>query len=199
MTVFFSLKSDLLCVLDKKGNFLRVNSASENILGFHSEVSENRNLYDLMDDRDADNLKDAVSKIKKDGDSKSTEVRIGSGNGEERFIEWKISLYGNLLYGIARDKTERKKEEEKRFNLEKQILHTQKLESLGVLAGGIAHDFNNILMAVLGHSELALMDIKASSSSFNNLKEIEKASKKASKLCSQMLTYTGRSSYVLEK
>ena len=196
---FFSLKSDLLCVLDKKGNFLRVNSASENILGFPSEVSENRNLYDLMDERDADNLKDTVSKIKKDGDSKSTEVRIGSGNDEDRIIEWKISLYGNLLYGIARDITERKKEEEKRFTLEKQILHTQKLESLGVLAGGIAHDFNNILMAVLGHAELALMDIKPSSSSFSNLKEIEKASKKASKLCSQMLTYTGRSSYELEK
>ncbi len=196
---FFSLKSDMLCILDKKGTFLRVNNASENILGFPVEVSENSNIYDFMDEKDAVNLKAAVSKMKKEGDAETAVAGTVSGNGEKRVIEWQISLHGNLLYGIARDITERKKEAEKRFNLEKQILQSQKLESLGVLAGGIAHDFNNILMAVLGHAELALMDITPFSSSFNNLKEIEKASKKASKLCSQMLTYTGRSSYELEK
>ena len=44
-------------------------------------------------------------------------------------------------------------------DLEQQVLHAQKLESLGVLAGGIAHDFNNILMAVLGNAELARLRV----------------------------------------
>ena len=44
-------------------------------------------------------------------------------------------------------------------NLEQQVLHTQKLESLGVFAGGIAHDFNNLLTRVLGNADLALAEM----------------------------------------
>ncbi|MEI4861584.1 hypothetical protein Q8G41_28770, partial [Klebsiella pneumoniae] len=47
------------------------------------------------------------------------------------------------------DLTERK-------NMEAQLRHAQKLESLGVLAGGVAHDFNNLLVGILGNASLAL-------------------------------------------
>ena len=59
--------------------------------------------------------------------------------------------------GYVIDVTERRAFEEESAKLRAQLLHAQKLESLGVLAGGIAHDFNNLLMGILGNADLALL------------------------------------------
>ncbi len=92
-----------------------------------------------------------------------------------------------------------KQAEADRLKLEQQIQQTQKLESLGVLAGGIAHDFNNILMAVLGHAELALDEISPMSAARGSIQQIITAARRAAELCRQMLAYSGRATFALEK
>lgn len=95
--------------------------------------------------------------------------------------------------------TERKKAEDERLRLEQQLLHTQKLESLGILAGGIAHDFNNILTAIIGNAELALNRLKPESPVIDNLQRIEKAAARAADLAKQMLAYSGKGKFVVEQ
>jgi PAS domain S-box-containing protein len=102
------------------------------------------------------------------------------------------------LLGITRDITNRKVAEEERTRLEQKIQHTQKLESLGVLAGGIAHDFNNILMAIIGNADLALMRINPASPAVENLQRIEQAAARAADLAKQMLAYSGKGKFVVE-
>lgn len=91
------------------------------------------------------------------------------------------------------DVTERKKLETERREFETRMQQTQRLESLGVLAGGIAHDFNNILMAIMGHAELAVNAISPLSPGREHFSEIMTASKRAADLCAQMLAYAGKS------
>ena len=98
---------------------------------------------------------------------------------------------------IFTDITERIKVEEERRRLEEQVLQSQKLESLGVLAGGIAHDFNNILMAVLGHCELALRRVSPESPATPNLEQIKGSASKAADLANQMLAYSGKGKFVV--
>jgi signal transduction histidine kinase len=80
----------------------------------------------------------------------------------------------------------------------RQILQTQKLESLGVLAGGIAHDFNNILTAVMGYAGFGLMKLPLASPVRHCIREIENASHRAAELCRQMLDYSGKGRFVIE-
>jgi len=99
------------------------------------------------------------------------------------------------IVGALKDITGRKREEEHRLRMERQMQQVQKLESLGVLAGGIAHDFNNLLMAILGNAELALEDLPSLSPARESLQEIGKASQRAAELCRQMLAYAGKGQY----
>jgi signal transduction histidine kinase/ActR/RegA family two-component response regulator len=100
---------------------------------------------------------------------------------------------------ISIDITERKRAEEEKRGLERQVQQAQKLESLGILAGGIAHDFNNLLMVVLGHAELALKEISPMSPARGSITEITTAACRAADLCRQMLAYAGKASFALER
>ena len=81
---------------------------------------------------------------------------------------------------------------EKRLALERQMLQTQKLESLGVMAGGIAHDFNNLLQSILGNIELASIKLSSDADSQKYIANALISGKYAVQLTNLMLTYLGK-------
>ncbi len=93
---------------------------------------------------------------------------------------------------VVRDLSEQKRAEEERLAFERNLLESQKLESLGVLAGGVAHDFNNLLVAIMGNVSLSLMEAGEASPLRPYLEEIETASQRAADLARQMLAYSGK-------
>ncbi len=120
--------------------------------------------------------------------------------GEDRgYYEARLAPYGDRsVIAVIRDITARRNAEKERLELEARIQHTQKLESLGVLAGGIAHDFNNILMTILGNADLAMMNLKRGDPAAAFLGEITRAASTASDLARQMLAYSGRSDFQIQ-
>ncbi|MEW6775137.1 MAG: CHASE domain-containing protein [Bdellovibrionota bacterium] len=94
---------------------------------------------------------------------------------------------------------ERRREEQARLALERKMVDSQKLESLGILAGGIAHDFNNLLMGVLANASLALLEAPPSSPLRESLRQIETAARRASDLTRQLLAYSGKGRFVVER
>ncbi len=99
------------------------------------------------------------------------------------------------LYRIDVDLSERKQAEAERLDLERRLLHSQKLESLGVLAGGVAHDFNNLLTGVLGNIELARSDLPAGDPRAPLLDDAIGAARLAASLTHQMLAYVGHTPF----
>jgi PAS domain S-box-containing protein len=139
-------------------------------------------------------------------ESSACELRIRRKDGTVRWLmAFTVSVADpndfltHRLYGGCQDITERKLAEEERLQMERRLLHAQKLESLGVLAGGIAHDFNNLLMAILGYADLALLDLSPGSPTRPKLEGIVNASRRAADLCRQMLAYSGKGKFVVER
>jgi PAS domain S-box-containing protein len=87
------------------------------------------------------------------------------------------------MLGIAIDVTERKE-------LEQQLEHAQRLESLGQLAGSIAHDFNNVLAAILGFSELLLQELTPGDRAASDVAEIHRAGESGRTLTRQLLAFS---------
>lgn len=88
------------------------------------------------------------------------------------------------VLGIFSDITEQK-------SLQNQLIHSQKMESIGLLTGGIAHDFNNLLTSILGYSELAKDNFANEPESKLNryLTEIHSAGERGRDLVAKMLAF----------
>ncbi len=98
---------------------------------------------------------------------------------------------------LAREMHRRHQAEEARKHLETQMLQTQKLESLGVLAGGIAHDFNNLLTGIIGYTDLARQELPVHSAASAFLEEAVNGARRAAELTQQMLAYSGKGKFII--
>jgi PAS domain S-box-containing protein len=94
----------------------------------------------------------------------------------------------NCVY--TRDITDRKRAEAEKAKLETQLLHAQKLESVGRLAGGVAHDFNNMLSVILGYTELMAASLPSASPLLSPLDEIKKAACRSRDTTRQLLAFS---------
>lgn len=101
-----------------------------------------------------------------------------------------------LLVMAARDITAEKKLASEKEQLTQQLIHAQRMESLGVLAGGIAHDFNNFIHAILGHADVALLMCRGDREKVDShLRKITAIAEKAGKLTSQLLGFARQGKY----
>lgn len=88
---------------------------------------------------------------------------------------------------------QRLQSERKREKLEQQLRHSQRMETIGVLAGGIAHDFNNILQPISGYAELLYSDLPDDSPLRDDVMEIRQGADRARDLVRQILSFSRNS------
>ncbi len=91
----------------------------------------------------------------------------------------KIANYAAILRDITKEQ-----------ELEKQVRHMQKMESIGILTGGIAHDFNNLLTVINGYTDLGLRKYGYDEKIRNILTAIQAAGNRAADLTSQLLAFS---------
>ncbi len=93
------------------------------------------------------------------------------------------------MTGMNVDVTEQREAELEKENLQAQLYHSQKMDSIGRLAGGMAHDFNNMLGVIIGNVELALLEAEEHSPMLSDLREIASAAQRSADLTHQLLAF----------
>ncbi len=188
------------CAGDERLTALFVSDGMEPLTGYAPQdfTAGRVQLGELAEPGTAGGLGQAIAAAIARREPFETEYRIRDRRGAERWLLVRgrpiFADNGALRFieGLAIDVTPLKQAAQEKIAFERQLLETQKLESLGVLAGGIAHDFNNLLTAMLGNATLARLQLPDSAPAGPHLDQIEQAARRASDLCRQMLAYAGR-------
>ena len=109
--------------------------------------------------------------------------------GQQRwFLLTKVPLAGSdgradHVLAVATDITDRRQ-------LEAQLRQAQKLEAIGQVTGGVVHDFNNLLTAVLGTTEVLLLDLPDHDERRGDVIQIREAAQRGAALTRQLLAFS---------
>lgn len=193
--------NSIILRLDRRGRITFLNEFAQRFFGYTKEeiigrsavgtiVPETetggRDLRRLIDEICADPERFAVNE--------NENIRR---NHERVWIAWtNKALYdadGNVaeILCVGNDVTERRRAEQDRDRLRRQLLNLQKMEAVGTLAGGIAHDLNNVLGIIVGYSELAKLGTQQGTTARNSIEQVLKAAHRGANQIRQVILFSG--------
>ncbi|MEA2101926.1 MAG: PAS domain S-box protein [Thermodesulfobacteriota bacterium] len=195
---------DVICTINLDMKFSYISPSCERLLGYTPEEIRGVSMTDILPPASIKAaLEDLDEAVKAEHTPMKDELRGGlielealHRDGHHVWIEVKRSFLrdkeGNPEFGLCtiRDITQRKKAQDEKEDLYRQLIESQKMETMGRMAGGIAHDFNNIITALMGQSDLLLARSGSDPRMAGGLEKISLVLKKASALTKQILTFS---------
>jgi two-component system, cell cycle sensor histidine kinase and response regulator CckA len=187
----FDFATDGIIVLDRNGTIINVNQKTCEIHGFEKDALIGISIDLLEAEIDKEIIRRRLSKIL-NGESLIYETENYRKDGSKVLLEVSSNAIDSegekYIQSFCRDITEKKR-------LQEQLMHSTKMESIGVLAGGIAHNFNNILTAILGYAELLIEFSHLDDVSRQRVRNIESSARKAGVMVSKLLSFARREAH----
>lgn len=187
---------DTIVIVDRQFRHTFANEALRAASGLEPSAFEGKTHRDLgMSEEVASYFETVFQRVFETGEEGEKEFEFTNLRGELRSYASRIvPLIGpdgtcDSLLSCSRDVTDRKREEQRRLEMERKLQETQRLESLGLLAGGAAHDFNNLLTGIMGMTSLVQQRLDSVPSVQPLLSNILLSCERAASLCTQMLAY----------
>lgn len=104
---------DMLCVIDEKLNFMKVNKEFEKVLGYNAEEFEGRSLLSIIHKEDIPKTVNLIRNLNELEPISGLVNRVSSKIGGYRYLEWYIQMNYQYMYASARDVTEKFMQEAK--------------------------------------------------------------------------------------
>lgn len=147
---------DAIISFDLSGTIVTYNRGAEIISGYSAEEAIGKKWGILVPQSLHDQMAHLFEWVKESSSVKNLEMSMINREGKEIPVTMSLSWIkdsdnsDNNVFGlscIARDLSEKR-------DLQDQIIHMQKMASLGTMAAGMAHDINNPLSSILAYAEL---------------------------------------------
>lgn len=167
---FFEMSFDNLCIAGFDGYFKKVNPSWTRTLGWTREELMSRPIQEFAHPDDRERILSDRQQLKEGRRPEAPmENRYLHKDGTYRWFEWKsVSAPENqLIYGAARDVTDRKhneaeleKAKHRQETLQRQLIVADRMASVGTLALGVAHEINNPLSYVNSNISFMLSELE---------------------------------------
>ena len=181
----FETANDVIFTLDAQGRITYVNRKVEE-WGYQKDDLTNKSLKDIW----ADPIPESdFSEIIRIPGRKVVEAGLRNAGGERREVLLSTSHIAeetgrnSAWLVLARDITERKQ-------LEKQLFHSEKLASIGILAAGVAHEVGNPLSAISGYTQILQSGGADADETSEYLGAIESQTNRIQKIIEALLNYS---------
>ncbi len=193
----FECAQDGIFVFDAAtGRFIEVNQAFLRMFGYSAEQVAQMTIFDLPQDT-AENIRRNIQRVVQHGYFPLGERIYRRADGSSIPVEVyasRLDLAGQtLIMAVARDITERKRNEQERQRMHEQLEQARKMETIGTLAAGVAHDFNNLLTAIMSNAELLQMTHDTDPQVRERTNQILQACERGKRMVNALLTFSRRS------
>ena len=183
------MQKEIIFRRSRDGTMTFVNEACAKFFGMPMNEIIGSKIFPPADEAEVrERMKEIESITPERPDRDSIMLKVTLKDGSTRWTEWRVrgifDQKGELIeyQAVGNDIT-------LKLKMEEELIRTQKLESVGLLAGGIAHDFNNMLSSVVSNMELAMMNVPEGSNK-QRLEEAVRAAMSARRLTQQLLTFS---------
>jgi PAS domain S-box-containing protein len=114
---FFELSPDICCILTPKGNIVRVNPATERILGYSSRDLGGMNVLGLVHPKDEERFAKALDELSNEpAPFSQVEIRFRAAGGAYRWLRWNATRQDRRIFATAYDITESRADLERRYH-----------------------------------------------------------------------------------
>lgn len=175
--------NDAFLITDELGNIIRTNPRALELWGYNELEVRDMSVFDFFTEQSAKDFGRYFREISKKRSGNVIELNALKSNKQSFAVDINSIALGDGTYlSIIRDMSEKRK-------LEQELIHAQKLESVGTLAAGIAHDFDNILVGVLGAASYLKSLEGFGETETEMLNVIEESAERAAGLVKQLMTF----------
>jgi PAS domain S-box-containing protein len=197
--MYLDIVGTLMVAIDRNRKVKLINRRGCEILGYDEKDIIGEDWFDnFVPELIRDEVAEAFDQLMA-GDLEPAEYYenpVITESGEQRLIAWHNTMIrdddgeivGTMSSGA--DVTDRRQAERVKTELEDQLQHSQRMETIGTLAAGIAHDFNNILSPILGYTDMAIEDSGDNKAVREDLERVLEAAHRAKELVEQILLFS---------
>ncbi len=182
----FETSRDFMYIAALDGTILDYNRSAREFFGYTEEEIAQLNLKDIY--AYPEEREQFVQKVIRDGFVENYEIKLKKKDGS--LIDTLVTVVpkkdaqGEVigLQGSVKDVTQMRR-------LERRLVQTEKLTSLGTMVSGIAHELNNPLTAIMGNAEMLTTFTELPEEVVRRLETIAKESLRTSKIIKGLLSF----------